>query len=73
MTRLCGERYQRQRVHTRYGHQQDVATLAGQKVSITRPRARQVDGGRERPLEIYAFNYDWGGLSEGRSVAYVSQ
>ena len=46
MTRLCGERYQRQRVHTRYGHQQDVATLAGQKVSITRPRARQVDGGR---------------------------
>jgi len=49
-------RYQRQpqRVHTRYGHQQGVATLAGQKVSITRPRVRQADGGPEVPLEMYA-------------------
>ena len=47
VTRLCGRRYQRQpeRVHTRYGHQQGVATLAGQKVAITRPRVRQADGG----------------------------
>jgi len=56
VTRLCGRRYERQpeRVHTRYGHQQGVATLAGQKVSITRPRVRQADGGREVPLEMYA-------------------
>ncbi len=56
VTRLCGRRYERQpeRVHTRYGHQQGVATLAGQKVSITRPRARQAAGGDEVPLEMYA-------------------
>ena len=56
VTRLCGRRYERQpeRVHTRYGHQQGVATLAGQKVSITRPRVRQADGGAEVPLEMYA-------------------
>jgi len=51
VTRLCGRRYQRQpeRVHTRYGHQQGVATLAGQKVAITRPRVRQADGGGKYP------------------------
>ncbi len=56
VTRLCGQRYQRQpeRVHTRYGHQQGIATLAGQKVAITRPRVRQADGGGEVPLEMYA-------------------
>jgi putative transposase len=56
VTRLCGQRYQRQpqRLHTRYGHQQGVATLAGQKVSITRPRVRHADGGGEVPLEMYA-------------------
>jgi transposase-like protein len=56
VTRLCGQRYQRQpqRVHTRYGHQQGIATLAGQKVSFTRPRVRQADGRREVPLEMYA-------------------
>jgi putative transposase len=55
VTRLCGQHYQRQpeRVHTRYGHQQGVATLAGQKVAITRPRVRQVDGSGEVPLEMY--------------------
>ncbi len=59
VTRLCGQRYQRQpqRLHTRYGHQRGVATLAGQKVSIARPRVRHADGGREVPLESYArFN-----------------
>jgi hypothetical protein len=42
VTRLCGRRYQHQpkRVRTRYGHQQGIATLAGQKVSIRRPRVR---------------------------------
>ena len=56
VTRLCGRRYQRQpdRVHTRYGHQQGVATLAGQKVAIKRPRVRQTDGGGEVPLEMYS-------------------
>jgi putative transposase len=56
VTRLCGRRYERQpeRVHTRYGHQQGVATLAGQKVAITRPRVRQIDGSGEVPLEMYA-------------------
>ena len=41
------------RVHTRYGHQQGVTTLAGQKVAIIRPRVRQVDGGGEVSLEMY--------------------
>jgi putative transposase len=56
VTRLCAQRYQRQskRVHTRYGHRQGVATLAGQKVAITRPRVRQADGGGEVPLEMYS-------------------
>jgi putative transposase len=56
VTQLCGRRYERQpqRVHTRYGHQPGVATLAGQKVAITRPRVRQTDGGGEVPLEMYA-------------------
>jgi transposase-like protein len=56
VTRLCGQRYQRQpgRTHTRYGHQRGVATLAGQKVAIARPRVRQAGGGAEVPLETYA-------------------
>jgi transposase-like protein len=56
VTRLCGLRYQRQpgRNHTRYGHQRGVATLAGQKVAIERPRVRHTDGRGEVPLETYA-------------------
>jgi putative transposase len=56
VTRLCGLRYQRQpgRTHTRYGHQRGVATLAGQKVAIERPRVRHTDGRGEVPLETYA-------------------
>jgi transposase-like protein len=55
VTRLCGPRYQRQpgRTHTRYGHQRGVATLAGQKIAIERPRVRQASGGAEAPLETY--------------------
>src|SRR5262249_39555530 len=55
VTRLCGPRYQRQpdRSHTRYGHQRGVATLAGQKVAIARPRVRHTDGRGEVPLETY--------------------
>jgi transposase-like protein len=56
VTRLCGRRYQHQpkRVHTRFGDQQGIATLAGQKVSIRSPRVRQANGGGEVPLEMYA-------------------
>jgi transposase-like protein len=56
VTRLCGPRYQRRpnRAHTRYGRQRGVATLAGQKVAIERPRVRQAGGGAEVPLETHA-------------------
>ena len=56
VTRLCGRRHERQphRTHTRYGHQQGTATLAGQKIAIARPRVRRADGGGEVPLETYA-------------------
>lgn len=56
VTRLCGPRYERRadRTHTRYGHQRGVATLAGQKIAIDRPRVRQAGGGAEAPLETYA-------------------
>jgi transposase-like protein len=56
VTRLCGPRHERQphRTHTRYGHQQGTATLAGQKIAIARPRVRRTDGGGEVPLETYA-------------------
>jgi putative transposase len=56
VTRLCGKRYERQpsREHTRYGRQRGVATLAGQKLRIERPRVRKAHGGGEVPLETYA-------------------
>ena len=43
VTRLCGRRYQRRpdRVHKRYGHQQGVATLAGQKKETLENKAWQ--------------------------------
>src|SRR5262245_23229659 len=55
VTRLCGPRYERQpeRRHTRYGHQRGVATLAGQKLPIERPRVRRADGGGEVALQTY--------------------
>jgi transposase-like protein len=56
VTRLCGARYERrpERAHTRYGHQRGTVTLAGQRLSIARPRVRRADGGGEVPLETYA-------------------
>jgi hypothetical protein len=56
VTRLCGRRYecQRERRHTRYGHQRGVATLAGQKVTIDRPRVRRADEVGEVALETDA-------------------
>ena len=55
VTRLCGERYQRNpgRQHTRYGHQPGYVTLAGQKASLQRPRVRQAGGGPEVELSLY--------------------
>lgn len=55
VTRLCGERYQRQpaRQHTRYGHQPGFVTLAGQKATIQRPRVRTTDRGGEVELPLY--------------------
>ena len=55
---LCGPRYERRRERqaTRYGHQPGVVSLAGQKVSILRPRVRSVsaDGTRgEVELPLY--------------------
>ena len=44
VTVLCGPRYERdcERHATRYGHQPGVVSLAGQKVSVLRPRVRSV-------------------------------
>lgn len=55
VTRLCGERYQRNpgRQHTRYGHQPGYVTLAGQKAALSRPRVRQAGGGPEVELSLY--------------------
>jgi transposase-like protein len=55
VTRLCGERYQRNpaRQHTRYGHQPGYVTVAGQKASLQRPRVRQAGGGAEAELSLY--------------------
>lgn len=58
VTRLCGPRYERngKRSATRYGHQPGVVSLAGQKVSVLRPRVRSVtpDGTRsEVDLSLY--------------------
>jgi putative transposase len=55
--RLCGRRYQWQadRNASRHGRQAGVITLAGQKLSIERPRARYSDGRGEVSLETYAL------------------
>lgn len=44
VTMLCGQRYGRnqERKATRYGHQPGVVSLAGQKISVLRPRVRSV-------------------------------
>jgi len=55
VTRLCGQRYERQpeRTHTRYGCQGGIVTLGGQKLPIDKPRVRRADGGGEVTLENY--------------------
>jgi transposase-like protein len=56
VTRLCGPRYERQphRTHARYGHERGTATLAGQRIVISRLRVRRTNGCGEVPLETYA-------------------
>jgi transposase-like protein len=53
---LCGARYQHQqgRIYTRFGRQGGVVTLAGQKLSLDRPRVRRSDGRGEAELPVYA-------------------
>lgn len=55
VTQRCGKRYQRdpQRQLVRYGHQRGVATLAGQKLPLARPRVRYRNGAGEAELEAY--------------------
>lgn len=52
--RLCGDRYthSQERTHSRYGHQSGFICLAGQKLSLKRPRVRSISGG-EAQLPIY--------------------
>jgi len=51
----CGERHERQpnRQETRFGHQRGFITIAGQKVSLAKPRVRSTRGGGEVDLERY--------------------
>lgn len=57
VTRLCGQRYQRQpdRKVTRYGRQPGVITLAGQKLPVEKPRVRRTDGRGEAELSTYGL------------------
>jgi transposase-like protein len=55
VTQLCGPRYERQqeRGATRYGHQPGVVSMAGQKISVLRPRVRSVaPGGTRTEVEL---------------------
>ena len=56
VSRRCGSRYERvpERTVTRYGHQQGVAVIAGQKLPIQRPRMRYTQRCGEADLETYA-------------------
>lgn len=51
----CGERHERQpgRQETRFGHQPGYITIAGQKVSLAKPRVRSTHGRGEADLERY--------------------
>jgi putative transposase len=51
----CGERHERveNRSETRFGQQRGFITIAGQKVSLDKPRVRYTDGRGEAELERY--------------------
>lgn len=75
--RLCGAPYERNsgREATRYGHQPGWVAMAGQKVSIKRPRVRYVGRCGEVPLPVYQLMQSGEGLSRSvlkRSVHGVS-
>lgn len=55
VTQRCGQRHERvaSRQATRFGHQPGFITIAGQKVSIDKPRVRYTDGRGEAELERY--------------------
>lgn len=55
VTQRCGARHERlpARQETRFGHQPGFITIAGQKVSIAKPRVRSTSGRGEADLERY--------------------
>lgn len=57
VTRRCGARHERppERSETRHGHQSGFVTIAGQKVSLVKPRVRRIDGSGEVALDNYAL------------------
>ena len=55
VTQRCGQRHERvaNRHETRFGHQRGFITIAGQKVTIDKPRVRSTSGRGEAELERY--------------------
>ena len=55
VTQRCGARHERlpDRQETRFGHQPGYITIAGQKVSLAKPRVRSTSGRGEADLERY--------------------
>jgi transposase-like protein len=55
VSQRCGSRYERvpERTVTRYGHQQGVVVIAGQKLPVQRPRIRYTQRCGEAALENY--------------------
>ena len=57
VTQRCGQRHERlpNRHQTRFGHQRGFITIAGQKVSVEKPRVRYTDDRGEAELERYGL------------------
>lgn len=57
VTQRCGERHERLpgRQETRFGHQSGFITIAGQKVSLAKPRVRSTRGRGEAELDRYTL------------------
>src|SRR3972149_12005878 len=55
VTQRCGARHERQpdRQETRFGHQPGYITIAGQKVSLAKPRVRSTSGRGAADREAY--------------------
>lgn len=55
VTQRCGQRHERvlNRTETRFGHQRGFITIAGQKVTVDKPRVRYTDDRGEAELERY--------------------